>query len=48
MNVLESLLQMPWAATLGNSKIGAEIRSRRLLVRDIVKLTITNEIHPLV
>jgi hypothetical protein len=36
------------AATLGNSKIGAEIRSTRLLVRDIVELTITNEIHPLV
>src|SRR5215217_7532145 len=36
------------AATLGNSKIGAEIRSTRLLVRDIVELTITNELHPLV
>jgi hypothetical protein len=36
------------AATLGNSKIGAEIRSTRLLVRDIVELTVTNEIHPLV
>jgi hypothetical protein len=29
------------AATLGNSKIGAEIRSTRLLVRDIVELTIS-------
>jgi predicted RecB family endonuclease len=36
------------AATLGNSKIGAEIRSTRLLVRDIVELTITNELYPLV
>ena len=36
------------AATLGNSKVGAEIRSTRLLVRDIVELTISNEIHPLV
>src|SRR5215203_3141443 len=36
------------AATLGNSKIGAEIRSTRLLVRDIVELTITKELHPLV
>ena len=36
------------AATLGNSKIGAEIRSTRLLVRDIVELTITNELNPLV
>jgi len=36
------------AATLGNSKIGAEIRNTRLLVRDIVELTITNELHPLV
>jgi hypothetical protein len=36
------------AATLGNSKIGAEIRSTRLLVRDIVELTITNDLDPLV
>src|SRR5215208_6227763 len=36
------------AATLGNSKIGAEIRSTRLLVRDIVELTITNDLNPLV
>src|SRR5215208_2551559 len=34
------------AATLGNSKIGAELRSTRLLVRDIVELTITNELNP--
>jgi hypothetical protein len=48
MDALESLLRRPWAATLGNSKIGADIRSTRLLVGDIVELTITNEIHPLV
>jgi hypothetical protein len=36
------------AATLGNSKIGAEIRSTRLLVRDIVEMTVSNELHPLV
>ena len=36
------------AATLGNYKIGTEIRSTRLLVRDIVELTISNELHPLV
>ena len=34
------------AAALGNSKIGAEIRSTRLLVRDIVELTITNDLNP--
>ena len=36
------------AATLGNSRIGAEIRSTRLLVRDIVGMTVSNELHPLV
>jgi len=36
------------AATLGNSRIGAEIRSTRLLVRDIVEMTVSNELHPLV
>ena len=36
------------AATLGNSRIGAEIRSTRLLVRDIVDMTVSNELHPLV
>ena len=35
------------AATLGNSKIGTEIRSTRLLMRDIVELTITKVLHPL-
>jgi hypothetical protein len=48
MDVLESLLRMPRAAALGNFKIGAEIRSRRMLVHDIVESTITNKIHPLV
>ncbi|MDQ3865123.1 MAG: hypothetical protein M3317_16805 [Actinomycetota bacterium] len=36
------------AATLGSSKIGAEIRSTRLLVRDIVEVTLSNDLHPLV
>ncbi len=36
------------AATLGNSKIGAEIRSTRLLVRDLVEMTVANELDPLV
>ncbi len=36
------------AATLGNSKIGAEIRSTRLLVRDIVELTISGALDPLI
>jgi hypothetical protein len=36
------------AATLGNSRIGAEIRSTRLLVRDIVEMTVSSELHPLV
>src|SRR5919107_731770 len=36
------------AATLGNSKIGAEIRSTRLLVRDIVELTVSGDLDPLI
>jgi hypothetical protein len=36
------------AATLGNSKIGAEIRSTRLLVRDIVELTISGDLDSLI
>ena len=36
------------AATLGNSRIGAEIRSTRLLVRDLVDMTVSNELHPTV
>ena len=36
------------AATLGNSRIGAEIRSTRLLVRDLVEMTVSNELHPTV
>ena len=34
------------AATLGNSKIGAEIRSTRLMVRELLGLTIANELNP--
>jgi len=36
------------AATLGNSRVGAEIRSTRLLVRDLVEMTVSNDLHPLV
>jgi len=36
------------AATLGNSRVGAEIRSTRLLVRELVEMTVANELHPLV
>jgi predicted RecB family endonuclease len=36
------------AATLGNSKIGTEIRSTRLLVRDIVELTVSGDLDALV
>ena len=36
------------AATLGNSRIGAEIRSTRLLVRELIDLTLSSELHPLV
>jgi hypothetical protein len=36
------------AATLGNSKIGSEIRATRLMVRDLVEMVISNELHPLV
>ena len=36
------------AATLGNSRVGAEIRSTRLLVRELVEMTVANDLHPLV
>jgi hypothetical protein len=36
------------AATLGNSKVGAEIRSTRLLVRDIVELTVSGELDSVI
>ena len=34
------------AATLGNAKIGAEIRSTRLLVRDLLETTVSGELDP--
>ena len=34
------------AATLGNPKVGAEIRSTRLMVRELLEVTITNELNP--
>jgi hypothetical protein len=36
------------AATLGNSRIVAEIRSTQLVVRKLLDLTLSNELHPLV
>ncbi len=36
------------AATLGNSRVGAEIRSMRLMVRDLVEATISGELDPVV
>ena len=36
------------AATLGNSKIGAEIRSTRPMVRDLLETTISGDLDPLV
>ena len=34
------------AATLGNSKIGAEIRSTRLMVRDLLETTVSGDLDP--
>jgi len=36
------------AATLSNSKVGAEIKGVRLMVRDIVETTVSGELHPTV
>src|SRR5215204_5560082 len=36
------------AATLGNSKIGSEIRATRLLVRDLVETTVSGDLDPVV
>jgi hypothetical protein len=36
------------AATLGNSRPGAEIRSTRLMVRELLERALSNELHPLV
>ena len=36
------------AATLGNSKVGAEIRSTRLMVRELLEVTISGNLDPLV
>ena len=33
------------AATLSNSRIGAEIRSTRLMVRELLDLTLSNDLH---
>ena len=34
------------AATLGNSRTGAEIRSTRLMVRELLDRALSNELHP--
>ena len=34
------------AATLGNSKIGAEIRSTRLMVRELLEVTLSGNLDP--
>lgn len=36
------------AATLGNSKVGAEIRSTRLMVRELLELTISGNLDPVI
>jgi hypothetical protein len=36
------------AATLGNSKIGAEIRNTRLMVRDLVEAVVSGDLDPIV
>jgi hypothetical protein len=36
------------AATLGNSKIGAEIRSTRLMVRELLEVTLSGNLDPIV
>ena len=36
------------AATLGNSKVGAEIKGVRLMVRDLVEATVSGDLHPTV
>jgi hypothetical protein len=36
------------AATLGNSKVGAEIRSTRLMIRELLEVTLSGNLDPLV
>jgi hypothetical protein len=36
------------AATLGNSKVGAEIRSTRLIVKEFLEVTISGNLDPVV
>jgi hypothetical protein len=36
------------AATLGNSKIGAEIRSTRFMVRELLEVTLSGDLDPLI
>jgi len=36
------------AATLGNSKVGAEIRSTRLMVRELLEVTLSGDLDPVI
>jgi hypothetical protein len=36
------------AAVIGNSKVGAEIKGVRLMVRDLVETTVSGDLHPTV
>src|SRR5215213_2798292 len=36
------------AAVIGNSKVGAEIKGVRLMVRDLVETTFSGDLHPTV
>jgi hypothetical protein len=36
------------AATLGNSKVGTEIRSTRLMVRELLEVTISGDLDPVI
>jgi hypothetical protein len=36
------------AATLGNSKVGAEIRGTRLMVRELLEVTLSGDLDPVV
>src|SRR5215217_5623590 len=36
------------AARVGNSKVGAELKGVRLMVRDLVETTVSGELHPTV
>jgi len=47
-NVAERRRNARRAARVGNSKIGAEIRGVRMMVRDLVETTVSGDLHPTV